>query len=446
MNKPSHALYRFLGASLFAGITVIGALVLLPQTGDAVQLRTPSIWDLLVPTQPQSHPETMEELVDHIRYGNESAKKLQERFADRIAESAEATRYLGERFAHEGNPEQAIKTYEQSIELKPGKENLTALANLLLSQGDEDSWLATMKKRLDLPFDRWNDAETNHGIAAHFIETGKWEQALPYAEAAAMRGYWWDYRQAAWLNAALDNIQHGLEWMEQEQARWGDSGLYTYVAAFDPRPTDWTNELLDNYCSRFSQGNAIVRAQCMSIAVFREDYDTAASLMEWGLLHTNDPWYGLHAALICEEQGWIERRDRILTEAVERWEAFPNQDRCRRNMKTFIDLYIQANNHTTLTPKLKRQLQTLFDSCGRRKADFNGAYVGELCRLKGEPEMARKMYSEMVSVLPLANISDYVAFRGLRLIGEDPVKIMQAHREKLLEQNKKKSADPGVTL
>ncbi len=391
-----------------------------------------------MPPPPQANPETMEGLITHIRHGNESGASLQQRFGDRITESAEALYRLGDRFAREGNAQPAIKAYEHSIAKEPGKDNLTALANLHLSQGDEAGWLKTMKRRLDLPFDRRNDADTNHDIAAYFIDQGEWEKALPYAEAAAMRGYWWDYRQAAWLNAALGNTQRGQKWLEQEQARWGTSVLQTYILAFDSEPSDWTLDLLDNFYSRFSQGSVIERARCSSIALLREDYDAAAGLMEQGLQQRNDPWYGLHAALICEEQGWMERRDKILQTVAERWPRFSHPNRNRTNARAFVDLYIQANQQKRLSDELKMALQHLFDTCGRGESAFNGAYVGELCRLKGAPEMAKAMHSEIIDVTPLNNISDYVAFRGLRLLGEDPVNILQ-------EQRKKQAQHKGIT-
>ncbi|MDF7799488.1 hypothetical protein P4C99_08430 [Pontiellaceae bacterium B1224] len=352
----------------------------------------------------------------------------------------EALYRLGNRFTQEGKPEQAQIVYEQSIKLKPSTENLTALAQLYLSQGDEESWLKTMEQRLDLPFDRYKDAVTNRDIAEHFINQGEWEKALPYAEAAAMRGYVWAYNQAAWLNGALGHTQRGLEWMEQNAVFNLHDAISNYILAFNATPSEWSNQLLDYYYEMHRQGKVINRARCMSIALIREDYDAAVSLMDWGLKQSNDPWFGLHAALLCEEKGWMQRRDQILQDIVERWPRFPNPNQNRRNAKAFVDLYIQANLAGNLSHEVKTQLQVLFDTCGRTRSDFNGAYVGELFRLKNESETAKAMYSEIIAVKRHNNTSDYVAFRGLRLIGEDPVKILQEQRNKLIRQSELKGA------
>ncbi len=428
MRKASHLIKHAAGLKLLPALTVLGMTLFSAQTAEAVELRTPTLWDLFKPSQPQVSPNTLEELIDHIRHGNESATSLKERFGDRIAESAKALRYLADRFASEGTPKQAKEMYEASIALKPNTENLTAMARFLLSQGDEEGWLKTMERRLDLPFDLWNDTITNFEIAYHFIDQGEWEKALPYAEAAAMRGDNAAYNLAAWLNGALGNTQQGLALSEQNALHNLSDCIATYVLAFGATPSDWTNQLLDYYYEAHSHGTPIERARCVSIALLQEKYDEAVSLMEWSLQQSNDPWYGLHAAFICEEQGWIERRDQILQEAVKRWPRFPNPNRNRKNTKACIDLYIQANQTQELSDELKAKLQHLFDSCGRGKSAFNGAYAGELCRLRGEPEMAKEMYCEIISVKRLNNVSDYVAFRGLRLLGEDPVKILQTQR------------------
>jgi tetratricopeptide (TPR) repeat protein len=425
MNKPSTPAIQAVATGLL--------IVLSSAPAAPAQLMR----DLLVLQQTnETNPATEEELIDHIQYGGESAASLQQRFSDRIAESPEALCRMGNRFARERNPEQAQKMYEQSIKLKPGAENLTALAKLFLSQGDEAGWLKTMEQRLELPYDRRNDAYTNRDIADHFITKGEWEKALPYAEAAAIRGYYWAYYQTAWLNGSMGNTQRGLEWMERYETQYWGGILAIYILTFNAKPSDWSNQLLDHhYQLHIDDTSSVERAKCAAIALIRKDYEAAASLMEQGLKELNDPLCGLQAALLCEEQGWIERRDKILQETVERWPQYTKKSQSRFTAKAVIDLYIQANQVEKLTLELKTKLQRIFDTCGRGSADFNGAHVGELCHLKGEREMAKAMYTEIISVKRNNKISDYIAFRGLRLLGEDPVKILQERRAKLVEQS-----------
>jgi tetratricopeptide (TPR) repeat protein len=426
MIQPSRRLYAVKNhCVLFFGIM---AFFLTGHSATAEDVRSNLSSHLLNGNTPDSSasylstadPDNVKDMVRNLEYGPATAQQCLDHYGERIEKSAEAARLLGERFLTEKKFMEAQTWLNKSIEKKRNQENLTALAELYLAQGDEAKWLKTMEKRLDLPFNRKNDADTNHTIAAHFIQKGEWETALPYEEAAANRGYDWAYYQAAWLNAAMGNTQRGLELLEQETYHnTGFHTLATYILAFGAEPTAWTHKLLDFIYSQRSKGGDVDRNYCIRIALVREDHEDAVTLLEQSLRETNDPWYGVFAALVCEEQGWFNRRDQILVEATKRYPQLRNPSQNRKKVRAFINLYIEANSTKKLQPETKAQILRFYNTSGTRRGDFTHAFIGELFRLKGDPETAVKIFRKVISLQPTRYSSEYIAFRGLRLLGED---------------------------
>jgi hypothetical protein len=310
----------------------------------------------------------------------------------------------------------------------PSRQTLRALANHYLIQGNEDAWLKYMTAILDLPFNRLDEAYTNADIARHFIQKGEWEKARPYQEAAALRGYSTHMMQAAWLNAALGNTQRGLLLMEQDSTRAQTAHLQTYILAFNVTPSERSNLLLDRFYNKYSAGDENGRARTMGIALIRNDYEDAVQLLTSAMAESNDPWPGLVAALLCEEKGWTEQRDQILTDTVKRYPRYRKGAESRRRTKELIDLYSQINKAGKLSEPLTHKILALNSACESSRSSFNRAYIGELFRLKGDKPHAKEIYSNVLSVISGEKMSDYVAYRGLRLIGEDPVKLLNERR------------------
>jgi tetratricopeptide (TPR) repeat protein len=374
-------------------------------------------------------PDNYEQMIRNIKFGLASAQQCLDHYsAERISKSEKSARLLAQRFAEEGDRKRAIEWFNKTIKLNRDRDNLKALAQFYLSENNERAWLRNMERILDLPFDRLDQAKTNHEISRYFIDKGDWEKALPYQEAAAMRGYSWAYRQAAWLNAALGNTERGLELVEQEMAYNKTDSLPTYILAFDAKPTEWSTDLMNRYYEKNSQGNAAFRARCVSIALVREEYDSAATLMEQALAMSNDPWFGVFAALICEGQGWKERRDQVLQDTIDCYPKFKNPSESRRRVRQFIDLYIKANQPNGFNTETKQELDEFFRSCKADHSNFTYAFIGELLRSRGEEERASEIFNETISVYNQNRISEFISFRGLRLLGHDPIRTLNERR------------------
>lgn len=381
-------------------------------------------------------PDNIKEMIDNIRSGTIPVEICIEFYSEeRIKQSDEACRLLAKHFVEKGNKASAIEWFNYAIRKKRSMDNYTALAEFHRSIGNEAEWLNTLEKALiNLKFDRDTDAQINHLIARHFIETGEWEKALPYQEAAALRGQYWALQQAAWLNAALGNTGRGLMFMEQDTWHNKTDRLFAYILAFDVTPNKWDIALMDAYIKQHSKGNGLDRSRCACITLIRNDYEATIRLREDALRLSNDPWHGVFAALICEEQGWTDRRDNILQEAIQRWPDFQNKTQNRQNVRTFITLFVKANQEPEMSSTLKEELQQFLDGCGAGRTAFTRAFVGELFRLKGEEKLAVEIHSDIISVFHQRNISEYISFRALRLLGEDPIEILNERRKQPIKK------------
>lgn len=92
---------------------------------------------------------------------------------------------LSVRMEANGNLQAARDYAELSADLAPERLTLEQLARLQLLMGDEEQWLATMTAALDLPDMGLDHDEINRTIAKTYMNANRYEEALPYAQAAA---------------------------------------------------------------------------------------------------------------------------------------------------------------------------------------------------------------------------------------------------------------------
>ncbi len=429
---------------LLTGLALLGIL------GSVISLRAEddrlasSVWGTkwLVPTpsvqsQPQIDLDDFDAMISRIRYGGESAQKILDTYGnERIEKSDQAARLLGQRFTREKNPDKAKEWLEKAVKLKHNRDNLKALARFYLEMGDEDRWLKTMDSILDLPFDVYWFAYENNVIANHFIATDEWEKALPYKDDTTRSQEDSYLEKAAWFNGVLGHVEKGLEYADQNATHYQPEFLAIYILAFDATPSIWSKELLDKGFKNISKGDAASCARAADISLSRNDTETAVSLLEQSLAMSNDPWFGVFAALICEAQGWNDRCDRILQDTVSKYSNFTGRTTNRKRIKRFADLYIEANRTSGLNTSIIKELEELF--AATKGTAFTRSFIGELFRLKGEKERAKTVFIEMINVEYGNRISEFIPYKGLRAMGEDPSQILNERRK----NRKQKATQP----
>lgn len=418
---------------LLVGLTILGTL------GSVVSLQAAdSVWSTkwLIPTpgvqsQPQIDLDDFDAMISRIRYGRESAQKILITYGnERIEKSDQAARLLGQRFAREKNPEKAKAWLEKAVQLEHNRDNLKALARFYLKTGDEDKWLKTMEAVLDLPFNVYWFAYENNEIANHFITTDEWEKALLYKNNTTRSQEDSYLEQAAWFNGALGHVEKGLEYANQNMAHYSPDFLAIYILAFDATPSAWSEELLDKGYKTLSKGDVVKQSSAAVICLSRDDAASAVTLLERALASSNNPWNGLFGALVCEDQGWNERRDKILKDAVARYPHLPNPSHNRKGIRRFLDLYIEANASGSLDSSQIEALKLFAKAYPTERFNVDAhAFAGELLRLKGETEWAKRIFSDIISIKFQNRIMEFMPYQGLRAMGEDPIQILNEQRK-----------------
>jgi tetratricopeptide (TPR) repeat protein len=199
------------------------------------------------------------------------------------------------------------------------------LAANYLAQKDEAQWLATMKRVLDQPDYGLFHGRANQQIAEHFMETGRWAKARPYAEAGANTGAGWALVTLAkccegsgdW-NAAEELIRQEAERYDKPMSwarfclRTGHGNLQAATAAAKqyldhPPGTLSDRELLNEQASYF---------------IMMGDAQAALEPLKAATDRMGDPYAALHLALLLDAAGDTAGRDGALRIAVERGPQF----------------------------------------------------------------------------------------------------------------------------
>lgn len=146
---------------------------------------------------------------------------------------------LAKQYAKLGRAEDAQKALKQYIALSPDHWAYVALADQHKKTGDTTRWLATLNEFLVQSEDRGLDhARVRVDIAEALMNQGRFEEARPYADAAATTG-------AAWAMATAQKCAEGRkDWDTAE--KWVRANALRYPNMF----FDWLN-----FCLRTGHGD-----------------------------------------------------------------------------------------------------------------------------------------------------------------------------------------------
>ncbi|HVR86319.1 MAG TPA: hypothetical protein VMU54_18495, partial [Planctomycetota bacterium] len=232
---------------------------------------------------------------------------------------------LGRRYSELQNVASAERCFHREIEIAPNADASLALAKLYLDQGEEDKWKATMEAALKGEEYGLEHVRIRVELARYYMKTGRFDQAEPYAAAAAESWAYWAMecarecyeKLADWKKAELWQ-RRASERYEDRQMEWffwckqnekGDPEAAAalaerYIAQLGPRATSADLE-------KFGIFFALTGRTRESLAAFRKSSES-----------TNDPYAGLHAALAAMALKDGEARDAALGRILEKGPAF----------------------------------------------------------------------------------------------------------------------------
>ena len=157
---------------------------------------------------------------------------------------------LGQHYAREKQYDDAVRCLTAAIGRAADMQTYETLADVYQKQGDEDQWLATLKAYLKEPDYGLHHGQVQDKIAHHFARRGQWEEALPYAEAAARTGAAWAMLNAGGCQEVLQHWKAAEEHFRSTSRRYENWQLLWYFfckrtgrGARYPRRPPWRSNL-----------------------------------------------------------------------------------------------------------------------------------------------------------------------------------------------------------
>ncbi|MEE9369017.1 MAG: hypothetical protein V3V05_09155 [Pontiella sp.] len=242
----------------------------------------------------------------------------------------------------------------------------------------------------------------------------------------------WTLAQAAWINALLGNDEKGLNYDANESQRYRGDFFTIYTLAFGGKATERSKSVMQELYLKDIEGDDLHLAKAAMTDLLRGHTDRSVDLLEKAM-QANDPWYAVFAALLCENKGWFERRDIILSNASLRYHKLINPKPNRQEIKEFIDRYIAINERDLLTDDDIDFLKAYAKRFPNEAFDVDAhAFAGELLRLKGKEATAKQVFSDILSTQYRNRIIEFMPYKRLREMGEDPCAILRSQKPKLM--------------
>jgi tetratricopeptide (TPR) repeat protein len=398
------------------------------------EIRFQGVWQRVYGTdgnkrKPFKTPESeLDDMLHELDYGWEPADEYHKKYADRLDRSALALCLLGERYGHEGHHQKALEMLQKAVQVDANRTTLKALAKQYLRMGDTEAWLDQMLAILDQTESGRDAIITHQEIADHFVSVGDWDKAWPHIGPSTESNSWLPLMKAAWYYGLTGHSAEGVNCLEQMATGLGNEDIYNYLLSFNFEPTNPIQKKLNQTYQWQANGDPVSLSKAACISLVNQDVEDAAALLTKALKSSNDPWYGVFGAIICDQQEWHKQRDELLQEAVVRFPKLENPSNNRQGLRQFLDLYIKANTEG-ISPELKVQFKEF--STSYRYEGFNmdaHAFAGEVLRLKGETELATEIFGEAIRPYFQQRVCEFLVYQGLRSMGEDPKLILDAKK------------------
>ncbi|MDF7800547.1 hypothetical protein P4C99_13810 [Pontiellaceae bacterium B1224] len=379
------------------------------------------------------NPNSINGIQKEFEYSKESPETLYKRFQPHVDKSALLSMALAQRLEQDGQTKGAAHFYQQSLDLEEYPACLKAFAGLWLKEGDVEKWHQLMERSMELPDQAGlRNSFTRVDIARELLRLGHWEAGLQYTEDAASSYTQTSLELAAWVNGLLGQSDRGLEYAIASMKRYSYSDFFNqYILSFAPTLTDEARALTEDFYLGELNKNAVKQASAANHNFITGDYKTYCEMNEACLKATNDPWYGLVAALVAEDQGWLEKRDKILSETLERFPKLHRPSANRKAMKEFAEIYVEINALGRMEPGHIEQVQSFSRQFPDEGFNYDAhAMAGDLLRLKGHENEAREVYVNGLSPIYAKRMIGFIPFFRLRQMGADPAQLLKERIQK----------------
>lgn len=361
-------------------------------------------------------------------------KELVEQHGKIFETSPEANCLLGQRYVRENQLDKAGEAYQKSLSIEPNRAAVQGLADISLKQGNRKEWLEQMVASLEVPDIGIVGTRTESDICDELLMNGEWDKVEEFCNTHMGSKSETTLKHRAWVHGLLGQGQQASDALDDFVEEHGfDYCLMSYPLMLGFKPSASAKKAMDEFYRANLRGNVVDRANAAAVDLCRGHPDKAVDVLMGSLRDSNDPWYGAWAALICEHEGWNDRRDKILTETADRYLKLGNPSHNRQGLKQFVDIYRRANASNELGYEDITELAKF--AYGYRDEGFNvdaHAFAGELFLLKGAKDLAQQVFTDAIVPKYMERIVEFIPYIRLREMGIDPVQLLQERREEQL--------------
>ena len=264
-------------------------------------------------------PESSLGVVLAIRYEWDRVQGSAAEWEQKYRDDLLVIKALAGRYVKHKQFEDAERCLKRQIELLPEQTPYRMLAKLYHDHGEELKWMETLEASLNVQSFGLEDTNTHIQLARHFMRHKNWDKALPHVEAAAPA-----YSAAA-LYCAADFFELMGDWRRVEMyhqaisERYDDSSLDWFFWCHRTGRGDGpaAREFASSIIKKWEKAKAANRQY--AVATFYDlDNQPAEALTAFraAFARSRVSYYGPHAALLADELGQSELRDRLLAETL----------------------------------------------------------------------------------------------------------------------------------
>jgi len=224
---------------------------------------------------------------------------------------------FADRYLELGDRDKAIAHLRRYIASAADYPIYIKLADLYLEK-DDPQWLAVLESFLQQEDYGLSHGMVNQKIAYTLMDQEKYEQALPYAQAAASTYSGWGLTCLANCQEALGNFVEAEKLMKAEFERYGEAFWYCWVARTGKGDYEAAKkasfEFLDK---RYGKDRENVRAyHNLDLLITGKD-QLARKQFEADFERTKGAGAALWVALLAYREGDVEQRDGWIKKAIE---------------------------------------------------------------------------------------------------------------------------------
>lgn len=297
---------------------------------------------------------------------------------------------LAERYTALKRFEDAARCRKRQLELLPEQTVYRALADLYKEHGDEQLWFDTLTSSLEAPSFGLEHARVHSDLAYYHMRRKKWDAARPHADQAAQSYSAWGLRCAAELYERLGDWDQSDLLRQQEAERYTEHGValqwYFWCQGTGHGNVAAARRLAQTKIDKMKSSQHADEQDQVGLYYVLEDQPSMAleAFREAAKIDVNNAYHCVHAALLADELGQTELRDKLFDDAHAR--GTRQNDYLVEIVSAFQNCLDSRSDHLDLSA-IEWAIRDRADTTGNPTNDFY--FVGKFLALRGREAESR---------------------------------------------------------